>query len=125
MKTDLPALLVLCSDIQSTNLAQERAWDVQAGEEAISRARQNAESHFGADAAGTFGEWHPLEVMAPDTLQAAVEVSPFAVLRFTSHCEDGDSFELFGHCPACTHDETITVTNLSELAAALQSVGVR
>lgn len=125
MKTNLPALLALCGEVQSARRDQEKVWDAEAGGEAVGLARQYAESHFGAQAAEAFGEWHPLEIMADDCLQAAVQITPFAVLRFTSHCEDGTTFELFGHCPTCAHDETIPVTNLLTLAAALQSVGVR
>lgn len=125
MSTDMSTLLALCGAARSAQLDQDKAWDVESAEEAVQLARQNAENYFGADAAGAFGEWHPLEVMAADSLQAAVELTPFAVLRFTAHCEDGERFELFGHCPTCTHSETIPVTNLITLATALQSVGVR
>lgn len=125
MKTDISTLLALCSEVRSDQRDKEKAWDVEASDEAVNLAQQHADSSFGAQAAAAFGEWHPLEVMAADCLQAAVQLTPYAVLRFTSHMEDGRSFELFGHCPTCMHDKTATVTNLISLAAALADVGVR
>lgn len=126
MKTDLSSLLALCSEVRTDRDGFDEAADIKARDEAVNSAKQYAADWFGEDAAATFGDWRALEVMEPGCLQAAVDLTPFAVLRFSRPVDDPRaSFTLFGHCASCLHDETATVTNLLTLANALAAVGVR
>lgn len=123
---DLPTLLELCARATADREAGLAADKADADAENILMVVGAATVRFGPDAAVAFGPWQPVDAPEAETLQMFARLTDTVYLRYTAEV-DGNLpwFHLVVNCDACLSTREARVSDLADLAAALNVAGVR